>query len=87
MYVLLAPDTAKALSEKILKAVRSLEDLPERDPLCRGEPWHSQNVRFLRAKNDPVFYTADRNTDTVSVARILCGGRDISHQMEETMEW
>lgn len=86
-YTLLVPDTAKALSEKIMGEVRSLESLPERNPLYRDEPWHSQGVRFLRVKNYLVVYTVNPDADTVSVARIMYGGRDISRQLEETSEW
>lgn len=50
-YTLLVPDTAKAISEKILGEVHSLENLPERNPRYRDEPWHSRGVRFLHEKN------------------------------------
>ena len=86
-YTLLVPDTAKAVSEKLLRESRSLESLPERNPLYRDEPWHSQGVRFLRVKNYLVFYTVNPDADTVSIARIMYGGRDISRQLEETPEW
>ena len=86
-YTLLVPDTAKAISEKIMGEARSLESLPERNPLYQDEPWHSQGVRFLRVKNYLVFYTVNPDTDTVSIARIVYGGRDISRQLEETQEW
>lgn len=86
-YTLLVPDTAKAVSEKIMCEVRSLESLPGRNPLYQDEPWYSQGVRFLRVKNYLVFYTVNPDTDTVSIARIMYGGRDISRQLEETQEW
>lgn len=86
-YTLLVPDTAKAVSGKLLREARSLESLPERNPLYRDEPWHSQGVRFLRVKNYLVFYTVNPDADTVSIARIMYGGRDISRQLEETPEW
>ena len=86
-YTLLVPDTAKAISEKILGEVRSLEALPERNPLYRDEPWHSQGVRVLHVKNYLIFCTVDLGDDTVSIARIIYGGRDISRQLEETSEW
>ena len=31
-YTLLVPDTAKAVSEKLMREARSLESLPERNP-------------------------------------------------------
>ena len=86
-YTLLVPNTAKAISETIMREVRSLESLPERNPLYQDEPWHSQGVRFLRVKNYLVFYTVNPDADTVSVARIMYGGRNISRQLEETSEW
>jgi len=86
-YTLLVPDTAKAISEKIMREIRSLESLPERNPLYRDEPWHSQGVRFLRVKNYLVFYTVNLDAGTVSIARIMYGSRDISRQLEETQEW
>ena len=86
-YTLLVPKTARDLTEKIMSAVRSLEEFPERNPLYRDEPWHSQGVRFLPVKNYLVFYTVNAETETVSVARIMYGGRDISRQLEETIEW
>lgn len=86
-YTLLVPDTAKAISEKIMREIRSLESLPERNPLYRDEPWHSQGVRLLRVKNYLVFYTVNLDAGTVSIARIMYGGRDISRQLEETQEW
>ncbi|WP_347564008.1 type II toxin-antitoxin system RelE/ParE family toxin [Neglectibacter sp. X58] len=72
---------------KIMREARSLESLPERNPLYRDEPWHSQGVGFFCVKNYLVFYTVNPNADTVSIARIMYGGRDISRQLEETPEW
>lgn len=86
-YTLLVPDAAKEVSEKIIHVVRLLESLPGRNPLYRDEPWYSQGVRFLRVKNYLVFYTFSPDTNTVSIARIMYGSRDISRQLEETQEW
>lgn len=86
-HSLLAPDTAKAISKMILEEARSLEKLPERNPLYRDEPWHSRDVRFCRVKKYLIFYTVDTDNDTVTIVRIMYGGRDISRQLEETSEW
>lgn len=86
-YTLLVPETARSLTERIMSEIRSLEEYPERNPLYRDEPWHSQGVRFLPVKNYLVFYTVKPETGTVSVARIMYGGRDICRQLEETIEW
>ncbi len=84
---LLVPDTARSLTDKIMTDIRSLEKIPERNPLYKDNPWYSQGVRFMPVKNYLVFYTVTNETETVSIARIMYGGRDISKQLEETMEW
>ncbi|MBQ6502742.1 MAG: type II toxin-antitoxin system RelE/ParE family toxin [Flexilinea sp.] len=84
---LLSPDAARNISEKIMKTVRSLEFLPERNPLYREEPWHSQGVRFIPVQKYLVFYTINTVNNTVSVVRIMYGARDLSRQLEETTEW
>ena len=85
-FTLLAPDAARNISERIMETVGSLESMPKRNPLYKDEPWHSQGVRFVPVRNYLVFYTVNDETDTVSIARIMYGGRDISRQLEETTE-
>lgn len=86
-YSLLVPDTARIMYQKIIQSVRSLETMPERNPFYKEEPWHSQGVRFVPVKNYLLFYTVNNETNTVSIVRILYGGRDISRQLEETVEF
>ena len=86
-FTLLAPDAAKNTTERILEAARGLQSMPERNPLYKEEPWHSLGVRFIPVKNYIVFYTVNTDADTVSIARIMYGARDISRQLEETTEW
>ena len=85
-FTLLAPETARALTDKIMSEIRSLEKLSERNPLYRDEPWHSLSIRSMKVKNYLVFYTLQKECETVTVVRILYGGRDISRQLEETIE-
>ena len=86
-FTLLAPDAARNTTERILEAARGLQNMPERNPLYKEEPWHSLGVRFVPVKNYIVFYTVNADTDTVSIARIMYGARDLSRQLEETTEW
>lgn len=86
-YSLLVPDTARKMYQQIIQGARSLESMPERNPLYKEEPWHSQGVRFIPIKNYLLFYTVNHDTHTVSIARILYGGMDISRQLEETVEF
>ena len=84
-YSLLVPDTARNMSRQIMQSVRSLETMPERNPLYKEEPWHSQGVRFIPVKNYLLFYTVNNETHTVSIARILYGGVGINRQLEENI--
>ena len=84
--VLLAPGTAQALTEKIMAEIRTLIDFPESNPLYKDEPWCSKGIRFLPVKNYLVFYTVNKETDTVTIARIMYGGRDISRQLEKASD-
>lgn len=86
-YSLLVPDTARSMYQQIIQSVRSLESMPERNPLYKEEPWRSQGVRFVPVKNYLLFYTVNNETHTVSIARILYGGMDINHQLEETNDF
>jgi toxin ParE1/3/4 len=86
-YSLLVPDTARSVYQKIIQGAHSLESMPERNPLYKEEPWRSQGVRFLPVKNYLLFYTVNSETHTVSVARILYGGMDISRQLEESINF
>lgn len=81
-FSLLAPVAAKNTIDKILETIRSLEVMPERNPLYKEEPWHSQGIHFVPMRNYLIFYTINTETETVTVSRIMFGGRDISHQLD-----
>ena len=86
-YTLLSPDAARNTTEKIMVAIRTLESMPERNPLYKEEPWHSQGVHFIPVRNYLVFYTINKEHDTVSIVRIMYKGRDVSRQLKDTTEW
>ena len=82
-YKLLVPETAARQAERIMKATRSLEQIPMRYRLYEGEPWHSQGLRVLPVDNYLVFYLPDETNATVSIIRIMYGGRDIENQLND----
>lgn len=84
-YELLAPETAARQTERIMKGARSLEQMPMRHRLFEEEPWHSQGVRFLPVDNYLIFYLPDETNNTVSIIRIMYGGRDVKKQLDETI--
>lgn len=81
---LLVPETVKAQTDRIMKAIRTLEEMPMRHRLYEEEPWHSQGVRVLPVDNYIVFYLSDDTVGIVYIVRIMYGGRDIENQLKET---
>lgn len=65
------------LEEKILK----LDEMPERFRVCDREPWRSRNLRVMPVDNYLVFYIPDHEAKTVTVLRVMYGGRDIDAQL------
>ena len=83
---LLVPETAAGQTERIMKAIRSLEQMTMRHRLYEEEPWHSQGLRVLPVDNYLVFYLPDENSATVNIIRIMYGGRDIDKQLNESQK-
>lgn len=81
VYELLSPDAARNQTERIMKSIRSLDEMPMRFPLYSQEPWHSMGLRFFPANNYLVFYLTDEAKHSVSIARIMYGGRDIKNKL------
>ena len=84
-YELLEPDTAAGQTNRIMKAARSLEQMPMRHRLYEEEPWHSQGLRFLPVDNYLIFYLPDETNNIVNMIRIMYGGRDIKKQLDDTV--
>lgn len=83
-YALLVPDTAAGQTQRIMKEIRNLDVMPMRFQLYGEEPWHSAGLRFFPVDNYLVFYLPDETKNTVSIVRIMYGGRDIRRQLRET---
>jgi toxin ParE1/3/4 len=56
---LLVTETAKNQIERIMKAIKGLDELPLRYKLYQNEPWHSRGLRVLPVDNYLVFYTQE----------------------------
>ncbi len=85
-YELLVPEIASGQVDRIMKAVRSLEQMPMRYRLYEEEPWHSQGLRFLPVDNYLIFYLSDETNNVVNIIRVMYGGRDVKKQLSETIE-
>lgn len=80
--VLKAPETARRFTERIRREIRSLDTLPARFPAVDWAPWDSMGVRRFNVENFAVFYQVDAAKMTVTVIRILYGGRDFQRIAE-----
>ena len=75
-YTLLVPETAAKMTDTIMANAKTLGVMPERNPLYKEEPWHSQGVHFI-----------DSKIDTVYISRIIYCHRDIKNQLGEISEY
>lgn len=82
---LLAPENATGQIQRIMKTLRSLEEMPMRHQLYGEEPWHSRGIRFLPVDNYLIFYLPEELQNTVNIVRIMYGGRDVRRQLSETV--
>jgi toxin ParE1/3/4 len=80
-YELLVPETAAGQTQRIMKEIRALDEMPMRFRLYEEEPWHSEGLRFFPVDNYLVFYLPDETRNTVSIVRIMYGGRDIPQSL------
>lgn len=83
-YDLFVPQTAAGQTQRIMKEIRSLYEMPMRYRLYEEEPWRSQGIRFFSVNNYLVFYLPDESKNTVHIVRIMYGGRNIKKQLSET---
>ena len=84
-YELLSPPTAARQLQRLEDEILSLDQMPNRYPAYLEEPWHSRGLRVISVDNHLVFYVPDAATQTVTVIRVMYGGRDIGSQ-PDTLE-
>ena len=78
---LLSPENAARQLDRLEAAIEKLDVFPEGHRLYEEEPWHSRNIRVLPVYNYVVFYIPDNDALTVTVIRVIYGGRDIEEQL------
>lgn len=78
-FCLHAPDNAERQTNRIRKEIHSLDFMPGRYALVDWEPWKSMHMHRVPVDGYIIFYTVDTDTQTVTVVRIVYGGRDIKN--------
>jgi toxin ParE1/3/4 len=85
-HVLLSPQYATNQTERIMKAIRSLEEMPLRYAVYKEYPWETMGLRFVPIDNYLVFYLPKEESKSINIIRIIYGGRDINQQLKDTTE-
>ena len=70
-YEQLEPNNAANLINAIRKQVRSLKEMPLRNPSVCWSPWDKLGMRHFSIKKHIVFYLVDEEQSNVIVVRIL----------------
>ncbi len=83
---LLEPETARNLSDRILKAVSGISELPCRYPVYEKEPWQSRGLRKMPIGNYLVFYLVNEQDKIVMVLRVFYAGRNIEKCLGDKMQ-
>ena len=85
-YSVVLTETAQAdlsaIFRYIEKAIAYLDQMPERYRAYDRRNWRERNMRVMPVDNYLVFYVPTQDDTTVTVTRILYGGRDIDRQLE-----
>ena len=72
---------ASAQLSRLEKAIASLDQMPERYRVYDKKNLRERNLRIMPADNYLVFYVPSNDDLTVTVVRVMYGGRDIDGQL------
>jgi len=78
-----SPQTAEGQLSRLEKAIFSLDQMPERYRIYEHEKWKERNLRIMSVNNYLVFYIPSQEEMTVTVMRIMYGGRDVDRQLDD----
>lgn len=81
-YELFSPQAAAGQLDRLEKSILNLDSMPEKFRTYEKEPWRSRGLRVMPIDNYLVFYIPDHDTATVTVIRIMYGGRDIDTELK-----
>ena len=82
-YELFSPQAAAGQLDRLEKSILNLDSMPEKFRTYEKEPWRSRGLRVMPIDNYLVFYIPDHDTATVTVIRIMYGGRDIDTELKK----
>lgn len=81
IFSIKAPDAAFRLMDLIENKINTLDSFPERIAVIENEPWHSQGLRKLSAKNYFIYFWIDEKQSAVIVTAVIYNKRDQKRQL------
>ena len=85
-YELESVSNASRQLQRLEEEILSLDQMPNRYPVYQKEPWYSRGLRVMSVDNYLVFYIPNAATQTVTVIRVMYGGRDIASQLNALIQ-
>lgn len=80
--VLKSPQNAVAVIERLEKSIMGLDSMPMRFRQYETEPWKTRGVHIMPVGNFVVLYIPNEENSTVTVLRVIYGGRDIDAELQ-----
>lgn len=78
---LMAPDAADNLLDKMKAEITKLSSFPKKHALIDEEPWRTEGVRKIVAKNFLIYYWVDDENNRVQVTAVIYSRRDQIRQL------
>lgn len=85
-FELQALENAAGQIDRLQKTILGLDHMPKRFRSYEKEPWKSRGLREVPVDNYLVFYIPDDSTETVTIIRVMYGGRDVDTQLNESIK-
>lgn len=82
-YNLQSKENAEAQLSRLEDEIASLDRMPERYRLYDRGPWRSRKVHILPVDNYCVLYIPNREQKTVTILRVVYGGRNLDAILAE----
>ena len=82
-FELQSPENASGQLDRLEEQILSLDTMPERYRKYEKEPWKSRGLHIVPVDNYCVLYIVDNGNMTVSIIRVMYGGRDINTQLDK----
>ena len=77
-FELFSPITASTQVKRIIKAISLLKRTPFMYKVYEEEPWQSKGIHIFSVDSYCIFYLPNKKSKSVTIVRIVYGGRGIA---------